>query len=92
MCAKCKVEKDAEFEVRKTRASIADQVFYHLIKYTDQDDDEDLDDLASGLMKKQDQSAGYPARKEDYDEKTKKLGEYLLLGYTMLENCCDGSL
>lgn len=51
--------------------------------------EEDLDDLASALMKTQ---GNQRKQDPDYDNKTKKMSEYLLMGYTMLEDCCDGIL
>lgn len=54
-------------------------------------DDEDLDELADDLLKQQASRNGYQKRPEDYDKKTAKIGEYLLMGYTMLEECCDGT-
>lgn len=54
------------------------------------DDDEDLDDLASELVNSQAPKFRQPD--PDYDKKTKRMSEMLLLGYTMLEDCCDGRL
>lgn len=55
----------------------------------DEDGFENLDDLASALAKKQEGQK--KVADPDYDKKTKKMSEYLLMGYTMLEECCYGT-
>lgn len=85
-CPKCKAEKAAEFEVNKNPG-------YDEFEEDDEDDgQQDYDKLASKLM--QDKKppltdADRKKKQDDDDHKSKKMGEYLLAGYTMLQTHCD---
>ena len=87
-CPKCKVESPAEFEVTQTTG-------YDDFEEDDEDQEQDYDKLATQLLEKNKQpinNVDRQKKQEDDDHKSKKMGEYLLAGYTMLQSSCEDCL
>ena len=85
-CPKCKTTNDAIFEVKTNQYPTE-------LGHRVADDDEDLDDLASKLIEQNSKKPLVQGKKEvDYDSKTSKLPQYLLMGYTMLNDYCEGNV
>lgn len=83
-CPKCKSTKDAELKVESAPAPDPYADFEE-----DEDKEDNYDNLASKLMSKSTTVQTPKQEEEKYDNSTKKLSEYLLMGYTMLEDCCQ---